>query len=173
MKKIVLCIMLVFPHMVFAQGSAVQPFAMSKLTLEERLDRSVMNSISYMMMGISYAKSLGQTPEAFAEYSARMVIPAYEFLRGKKPIELLNIMNTVQQTDRQFVLDIRESTDSISSGRMTLFGIQTIKASRAASGVTVDDCYRFYNKTLSSGIGLDYKCDVAEDRIIFKLTKGN
>jgi hypothetical protein len=83
-------------------------------------------------------------------------------------------MNTVQQTDRQFVLEIHESSDSTLSGRMSLFGIQTIKASRAAGGVTVDDCYRFYNKfvqTLSSGIGLKYECNVADDWILFKLTK--
>ena len=164
----------VFSTMLFAQENNSPQNELSKLTTEQKLDVAVSNSMSYMIMGISYAKSLGKTPEEFAEHSADLVIPAYQSLKGKEPFQLMDIMNRVQQTDKNFVLEINKSSDSSVSGRMSLFGINNIKAARGAGGVTEDDCYMFYNtfvKTLSAGIGLDYKYSRNGDWIEFELSK--
>ena len=169
-----LMILLVLSSMLFAQGNNSQKDELRKLTTEQKLDVAVSNSMSYMIMGISYAKSLGKTSEEFAEYSADLVIPAYQFLRGKRPFEMIDIMNRVQQTDKNFVLEISESSDSLLGGRMNLFGIKNIKAAMGAGGVTEDDRYRFYNtfvQTLAESIGFVYEYKVADDWIEFKLSK--
>lgn len=174
MKKIIIIILLILSGLILAQEGRTTKDELRKLTTEEKLDVAVSSSMSYMIMGISYAKSLGKTPEEFAEHSAKLVIPAYQFLRGKRPFEMIDIMNRVQQTDKNFVMEINESNDSSLTGRMTLFGVDNIKAARSAGGVTEDDCYRFYNKfvqALSAGIGFDYEYSVKGDWIEFKLTK--
>jgi len=160
---------LVLSSMLLAQENNLK-----ELTIEEKLDVAVSNSMSYMIMGISYAKSLGKNPEEFAEHSAKLVIPAYQFMKGRHPFEMIDIMNRVQQTDKYFVIELNESSDSIVSGRMTLFGINNIKAASGAGGVTEEDCYKFYNKfvrTLSAGIGFNYEYDVKDNWIEFILTR--
>ena len=174
MKKLIIIILLILSGIILAQEKETGTVELRRLTIEEKLDFAVSNSMSYMIMGISYAKSLGKTPEEFAEHSAESVIPAYQFLRGKRPFEMIDIMNRVQQTDKNFVLEITESSDSTVRGRMNLFGINNIKAARGTGGVSEDDCYRFYNKfvqALSAGIGLIYKYDINGEWIEFKLSK--
>ncbi len=141
MKKLAVIIILIVSGILLAQGNNSPKEELRKLTVEEKLDAAVSNSMSYMIMGISYAKSLGKTPEEFARHSAEMIIPAYQFLRGKRPFDMIDIMNRVQQTDKSFVMEIDESTDSILKGRMTLFGINNVKAARGIGGVSEEDCY--------------------------------
>jgi hypothetical protein len=170
--NIIVCALL--SSLLLAQEKDISKYELRKLTIEEKLDVAVSNSMSYMIMGISYAKALGKTPEEFAEYSAEMIIPAYQFLQGKRPIEMIDIINRVQQTDKYFVMEIYESSDLILKGKMSLFGINNIKAARGTGGVTEDDCYRFYNKfvqTLSSSIGFKYEYNVKEGWIEFTFSK--
>ena len=167
MKQLILFLLL--SGFLFAQKNEL-----TKLTTEQKLDIAVSNSMSYMMMGISYAKSLGKTPEEFAIYSADLVIPAYQFLKGRRPFEMVDMMNRVQQTDKNFVIKLSESSDSVVSGRMNLFGLKNIRAAKGAGGVTEDDCYRFYNtfvKNVSAGVGFDYEYMVDDGWIEFKLSK--
>jgi hypothetical protein len=174
MKKIIIIILLILSGMILAQENNSIKNELRKLTTEEKLDVAVSNSMSYMIMGISYAKSLGKTSEEFAEHSAKMVIPAYQFLRGKRPFEMIDIINRVQQTDKYFVMEISESSDSSVTGRMSLFGINNIKAARGVGGVSEDDCFKFYNKfvqSLSAGVGFNYEYNVKGDWIEFKLSK--
>ena len=94
-------------------------------------------------------------------------------MKGRRPLEMIDIINRVQQTDKFFIMEINESSDSMVSGRMTLFGINNIKAAKGVGGVTEEDCYGFYNKfvqTLSSGVGFNYQFNVKGDWIEFKLT---
>lgn len=174
MKKLIIIILLILSGIILAQGNESTKDELSKLTVEEKLDVAVSNSMSYMIMGISYAKSLGKTPEEFAEHSAQMIIPAYQFMKGRLPFEMIDIMNRVQQTDKNFVLEIKESSDSMVSGKMNLFGITNIKVAKGTSGVTEEDCYKFYNKfvqTLSAAVGFDYEYNIKEDWIEFIITK--
>ena len=169
MKKLLVVIILVLSCNLFAQKNELK-----KLTTEQKLDVAVSNSMSYLIMGISYAKSLGKTPGDFAVHSADLVIPAYQSLRGKGPLQLIEIINRVQQTDKNFILEIKESSDSSISGRMNLFGINNIRAAKGAGGVTEDDCYKFYNtfvQTLSAGIGFNYEYKIDDGWIDFILSK--
>lgn len=173
MKKLIIIILLILSGIILAQEKETGTVELRRLTIEEKLDFAVSNSMSYMIMGISYAKSLGKTPEEFAEHSAKMIIPSYQFMKGRRPLEMIDIINRVQQTDKFFIMEINESSDSMVSGRMTLFGINNIKSARGAGGVTEEDCYGFYNKfvqTLSSGVGFNYQFNVKGDWIEFKLT---
>ena len=174
MKRKFFLIFLTMSISLFAQTKNPVMNDLRMLTTNEKLDAAVSNSMSYLIMGMSYAKSLGKTPEEFAEYSANLVIPAYQFLKEKKPFDLINIINQVQQTDTHFVLEITESSVSNVKGRMNLFGIEKIKAARGVGGITEEDCYAFYNKflqTLSLGIGYKYEYTMKEDWIEFKLSK--
>ena len=158
----------------FAQDQKLTKNDLPQLTLEQKVDRAMMNSISYMMLGLAYAKSLGKTPEEFAEHSVKIVAPFYERMKGSSPLNFLKTMYTVQQTDKNFSLDILESSETSVRARMSLYGINVIKASVPFGNVNVDDCYTFYNTFvggLTQTIGFDYSYKIEDEQIVFTLSK--
>jgi hypothetical protein len=174
MKNITVIVILLLTQLLSAQENASSSFKLTKLTPEQKVDRAVMNSVSYMMMGISFAKSCGKTPQDFAVYSAGLALPAWQFLKGKNPVEALDAINRVQQSDSNYLLEITESSASQLTGRMRLYGLAIIQMSRDFGGVTVDDCYTFFNTFVQifySHIGFKYEYQVTDDWIVFKLSK--
>ena len=63
MKKLIIIILLILSGIILAQEKETGTVELRRLTIEEKLDFAVSNSMSYMIMGISYAQSLGKTPE--------------------------------------------------------------------------------------------------------------
>lgn len=158
----------------FGQEQTATKIDLPQLTVEQKVDRAMMNSISYMMMGLSYAKSVGKTPEEFAKHSVKMVAPFYERMKGRSPLAFLQAMYTVQQTDKNFKMEIIESSESSVKARMSLYGINVIKASLPFGDVTIEDCYSFYNKFvggLTDIIGFDYTYKIEDEQIVFTLSK--
>jgi hypothetical protein len=176
MKNIVHILLIVFANALFSQGNPAQDIGLTQLTLEQKLDRSVANSVSYLSMGLSFAKSLGKTTEEYAEYCASLAIPAYQFLRGKSPFDVINVIYGVQQTDKNFEMHIDERSDSSLTGRMRLFGLPYIRLSKGFGGVAETDFYTFYNtffEKFIESIGFTYEYEVKEDWIVFTISKND
>jgi hypothetical protein len=174
-KKSVL-IVLLFSVMLTGQVNVPGQTGLTELTPEEKLDRAVMNSVSYLIMGVSFAKSQGKPAEDYARFCAELAVPAYQSLLGRNPIDVINAIYRVQQADKNFALEILQSSESVLEGRMQLYGIQFIRAANGFGGVTLDECYRFFNtftQTFCMGIGFKYQYEVKEDWIVFKLVRMN
>jgi len=165
---------LILFHPVRGQEVTGERLELPELSVEQKVDRAVMNAISYMMMGISYAKSLGETAFSFGAHSAGMAVPFYEELRGQSPMAVIEALNNVQQTDRRFQIEVYSSTDTSLQARMTLYGIQYIRLSDGFGGVLVDDCFSYYNaflETFTGSLGYRYTYEVEGDWIRFSITK--
>jgi hypothetical protein len=177
MKKIINLVLIsifLLTSNLLAQDQKSTKNDLPQLTAEQKVDRAMMNSISYMMLGLSYAKSLGKTPEEFAKHSVKIVAPFYQRMKGSSPSNFLKTMYTVQQTDKNFSMEILESSESSVKARMSLYGINVIKASVPFGKVTVEDCYIFYNKFvggLTETIGFDYTYKIEDEQIVFTLSK--
>ncbi len=157
-----------------AQEQTMLKIQLPQLSEDQKLDRAVRNSISYMMMGISYAKHLGRTPEEYAEYCAEITIPFYQRIKGKNPLRLIERVYAVSQADKYFTLNITDTTKSKVRAQMSLYGIQYIEQTGAFGGVSVDDCYNFYNKFMQSFcelLGYVYQYDMKEGLIDFSIIK--
>ncbi|OGC00856.1 hypothetical protein A2V82_07300 [candidate division KSB1 bacterium RBG_16_48_16] len=176
MRNIISILFIVFANALFSQETPAQDIGLTQLTLEQKLDRSVMNSVSYLSMGLSFAKSMGKTAEEYGEYCAGLAIPAYQFLIGRSPIEVINVIYGVQQTDKNFEIQIDESSGSSLTGRMSLFGLSYIRLSDGFGGVTEADFYTFYNtffKKFVESVGFAYEYEVKEDWIVFTINKND
>ncbi|MBN2007744.1 hypothetical protein JW960_00195 [candidate division KSB1 bacterium] len=159
---------------VTSQEQTTQPVQLTQLTIEQKADRAVMNSISYMVFGISYAKSQGQTVAQYAEYCARTTAPFYQRFSNQPPIGIIRATHNVLQSDRNYQLEITESTDSTITGRMTLYGVQYINPENPFGGVTVDECYEFYNTFIThllKSIGMNYSYKLNVEWIEFEIHK--
>ena len=174
MIKMVVIIFLILSQFLFAQEKTGKGAELTNFTLEQKLDRAVMNAISYMRMGLSYAEALGKTPEEYAVYCANLAIPAWQFLIERNPIDVIDAIYGVQQTDKYFEIEITEKTDASVQGRMRLYGLPYIKASDGFGGVSVEDCYVFYNtfvQTFTKALSFRYEYAIEEDWIVFTLSK--
>jgi hypothetical protein len=145
-----------------------------QLTLEQKVDRAVMNSVSYMVMGISYAKSVGKSVENYAAYCADLAKPSYQRLKDGTPMDVLRTLYGVLQTDKFFRIEILNSSKTSVSARMKLYGIRYIDPENPFGGVTVGECYRFYNTFMdgfTKSVGFTYAYDVEADWIVYTLSK--
>ena len=175
-KKIWFTCCLSFLLLHSAEGQDVQNIGrdLPQLTTEQKLDRAVMNALSYMRMGIAYAKSQGASAAVFGAYGAELASPFYEQLKGQPPIAVVYAMYTVQQTDTGFQIEILESSETTVRARMTLYGLQYLRPSDGFGGVTISDCYAYYNafmETFASSLDLQYSFTLEQDWINFSLQK--
>jgi hypothetical protein len=165
-------IFFIFSTFLFAQQNDVKKTQLPQLTVEQKLDRAVANSVSYMIFGISFAKSLGQSTEDYATYCANIAAPLYQGFKGANPLSIVKTIYTVQQSDKNLKLEILESSEKSLKAKMTLYGIQYINPTNPFGGVTVKDCYNFYNifmEKFSSSLDFEYKYEVKNDWIYFVL----
>jgi len=157
-----------------AQEQTKLKIQLPQLSEDQKLDRAVMNSISYMMMGISYAKHLGRPTDEYAEYCAKITIPFYQRIKGENPLRLIERIYAVSQADKYFTINISDTTKSKVQARMSLYGIQYVERTDAFGGVSVDDCYNFYNKFMQSFcelLGYEYQYHMKEGLIDFSIIK--
>jgi len=168
----VLFVIFVLSISTIAQQQDAQQKKLPQLSLEQKLDRAVANSVSYMIFGISFAKSSGKTVEEYAEYCAKITAPLYKGFVGTNPLSIVKTLYTVQQSDKNLKLEILESSEKSLKARMTLYGIQYVDPDNPFGGVTVKDCYNFYNifmEKFSKSLGFDYKYEVENKWINFTL----
>ncbi|MBN2090633.1 hypothetical protein JW964_13560 [candidate division KSB1 bacterium] len=156
-----------------AQEQSADQNILPQLTIEQRVDRAVMNSLSYMIMGIAYAKNSGKSTEDFARFCAQLALPAYLEMKGKNPIAVVKAISRVHQADPAFRIEILNASESSVEARMTLYGLNYLKFFNDFGGVTISECYEYYNKFMqefSQLLDFNYKYDVVEDWIVFTLT---
>jgi hypothetical protein len=143
-----------------------------ELTPEQKQERAVMNSISYMMMGIAYAKQLGKTPEEYANFCAEITIPFYQRMKGQNPLTLLKRIVAVHQADKSFTIVVLDTSTSLVQARMPLYGLEYIKRTGNFGGVTVEDCYSFYNSFMEKFcdlLGYEYSYNLQDELIDFTI----
>lgn len=142
------------------------------LTPGQKQERAVMNSISYMMMGIAYAKQLGKTPEEYAKFCAKITAPLYQRMKGQKPLTLLKRIVAVHQADKSFTIVVLDTSTSLVKARMPLYGLEYIKRTADFGGVTVEDCYSFYNSFMEyfcDLLGYEYRYNLQDELIDFTI----
>lgn len=160
--------------LVFFSLSHSQPIQLElpKLTPEQKQERAVMNSISYMMMGIAYAKQLGKTPEEYANFCAEITAPFYQRMKGQNPLTLLKRIVAVHQADKSFTIVVLDTSNSLVQARIPLYGLEYIKRTGNFGGVTIEDCYSFYfsfMESLCDLLGYEYQYNLQGELIDFTI----
>jgi hypothetical protein len=143
-----------------------------ELTPEQKQERAVMNSISYMMMGIAYAKQMGKTPKEYANFCAKITAPFYQRMKGQNPLPLLKQIVAVHQVDKSFTIVVLDTSTSMVKAQMPLYGLDYIKRIGDFGGVTIEDCYSFYSsfmESLCDLLGYVYQYNLQNELINFTI----
>jgi hypothetical protein len=164
-------VILVISPFVYSQKQDWQKLELPKLTMEYKLNRSIINIVGPMMGGIAYAKSKGEKPEDFAPYCTHLIAGSY--WKDKDFSYYVRKWYRVFATDENFRMEIIEETKDKIDLKMNIFGEIYIDT-YAESGVTREEYIRFLVAMLSSMaeyMGFEYEINIEADWIYISLAK--
>jgi hypothetical protein len=75
---------------------------LKELNTEEKLDVAVSKSMSYMIMEFHTQNHWEKIPKSLPNTRLNSY-SAYQFMKGRHPLEMIDIMNRVPATDKYFV----------------------------------------------------------------------
>ena len=115
-------------------------------TLEYKVERGVINTLSWIYAGIAYAKSKGETPEDFARFGLNAWGTYWKDLDIKAFVQK---WHRIFSTDFHFKMEILNATEKSVEAKMTIFAHRCAETF-AVSGVTEEEYVRFIQTSISS-----------------------
>jgi hypothetical protein len=128
----------------FPQEQTKQTIELPQKTLEYKVERGVINTLSWIFAGITYAKSKGDTPEDFAQYGLKAWGSYWKDLDIKAFIQK---WHRIFSTDFHFKMEILNATETSVEARMTIFARRCAETF-AVSGVTEEEYIRFISTSI-------------------------
>lgn len=160
---------LILSSFAYPQERADQTIDLPQETLEYKVERGVINSLSWIFAGIAYAKTKGDTPEDFARYGQTLWGSYWEDLDIKGFVQK---WHRIFSPDFHFKMEILSESDSSAETRMTIFARRCAKTF-AASGVTEAEYVRFIGACIASMAeyrGWDYRQKLEGDWLYFTVS---
>jgi hypothetical protein len=143
--SIIFAVFILFSFL-FVQETGAQKIELPQKTLEYKVERGVINTLSWIFAGITYAKSKGDTPEDFARYGLKAWGSYWKDLDIS---EYFQKWHRIFSTDFHFNMEILNANETSVEARMTIFAIRCAETF-AASGVTQEEYVQFICASVSS-----------------------
>lgn len=160
----------IFSSFLIAQENEMQKIELQQKTLEYKVERGVINTLSWIFAGIAYAKSKGETPEDFALYGVKSWGSYWEDLNIR---EYMQKWHRIFSTDFHFKMDILKVTENSVEAKMTIFARRCAKTF-AVSGVTEDEYVRFICASVASMadfLGWNYEQKLEDEWLYFTVSE--
>ena len=115
------------------------------LTLDQKWRMAESNLIYFVVSGIAYAKSKGESPEDFGTFAGDVAAPTWEDARGKGPQALVEGISNNKQQFHDFQMEILSESEAVIEARIRGFG-ETAVSRRPVPLVSEDEYIRFFEK---------------------------
>ncbi|MGD8538386.1 MAG: hypothetical protein PVI66_06695 [Candidatus Aminicenantes bacterium] len=161
---------LILSSIVLSQEQTKQTIDLPQKTLEYKVERGVINTLSWIFAGIAYAKSKGDTPEDFARYGLKAWGSYWDDLDIKAYVQK---WHRIFSTDFHFKMEILSATENSVEAKMTIFARRCAETF-AVSGVTEDEYIRFICTSIASMaqyLGWDYKQKLEGEWLYFTVSE--
>ncbi len=157
---------------VFAQDIN-QVVKLPQLTVEQKWETAEGNLVYFVISGISYAKSKGETPEDFGKWAGLVGCPYWQSMDSMSPAKFVQQISANKQQFKGFQMEILEAKKSYVKGRMKGYGNDLVTMYNMG-GVTEDDYTRFFNKkweTIAHCVGFDYRQEKKGEWVYFTVSE--
>ena len=144
-----------------------------KLTLEQKWQTAESDLIYFVVCGISYAKSRGETAEDLGTWAGEVAAPSWERRKNQGPRGLVEGIAKNKQQFRNFEIEILNESAMSIQAKIRGFGEDLVRQ-RPRHEITVEDYIRFFDKkwiAIADYLGLEYKQHVEGDWVIFTVTE--
>ena len=173
-KKLILTafIVSIATNYIFSQD-AKQLIKLPQLTVEQKWETAEGNLVYFVISGISYAKSKGETPEDFGAWTGKVGCPYWQSMDSMSPAKFVQEISANKQQFKDFQMEILEAKKSFVKGRMKGYGNNLVTMYNLG-GVTEDDYTHFFNKkweTIANCVGFHYKQEKNGEWVYFTVSE--
>ncbi len=145
-----------------------------QLTLQQKWETAEGNLIYFIVCGISYAKSHGQTAEDFGTWAGQVAAPSWHELKDGGPRGLVAGISYNKQQFHDFEMEILGESEAEVRARMRCFGEDAIRKDTSLQLISVDEYVRCFDKkwaAIADFWGMKYEQHVEDGWIVFRVTK--
>jgi len=144
-----------------------------QLTLQQKWETAESNLVYFIVCGISYAKSRGQTAEDFGTWAGQVAEPFWDEEKSKGPRGLVEGISSNKQQFQGFEIEILDESETSIRARMKCFGENSIRK-YFQNKISVDEYIHFFDKkwvAIADYMGLVYEQHVEGDWSFFTVTR--
>jgi hypothetical protein len=144
-----------------------------QLTLQQKWETAESNLVYFIVCGISYAKSRGQTAKDFGTWAGQVAEPFWDEEKSKGPRGLVEGISSNKQQFQGFEMEILDESEISIRARMKCFGENLIRK-HFQYKISVDEYIQFFDKkwvAIADYMGLEYKQQIEGDWLVFTVTK--
>jgi hypothetical protein len=143
-----------------------------QLTLQQKWETAESNLLYFVICGITYAKTHGESAEDFGTWAGQVAAPLWEEDRDKRARGLVEGIAYNKQQFQGFEMEILAESARTIEARMKGFGEDSIRR-RPRHEITVDEYIQFFDKkwiAIAEYLGLEYSQRVEGEWVIFTVT---
>jgi len=157
----------------FAQDKSTNDLNLPKMTIEQRMNRLMLNTAGMIVNSIGYIKSIGGSASGLGEYIGNVFAEGWAPLKGSGPKVFVETMykNYLSDLDNKF--EVLEQTDTSITYKVTRF-LGSKMVNFYSDNVTeqdIDDCYEMLIKTIANSVGLNYSQKVVPDGMVITVSE--
>jgi hypothetical protein len=173
MKLVTTIVIAVFTANYILAQDINQVVKLPQLTVEQKWETAEGNLVYFVISGISYAKSKGETPEDFGAWTGTVGCPYWQSMDSMSPAKFVEQISANKQQFKGFQMEILEAKKSFVKGRMKGYGNDLVTMYNMG-GVTEDDYTRFFNKkweTIAQCVGFEYRQEKNGEWVYFTVSE--
>ncbi len=143
-----------------------------QLTLQQKWETAEGNLLYFVVCGITYAKSHGESAEDFGTWAGQVAAPSWEEDRPKRARGLVEAIAANKQQFHGFEIEILAESALTIEARMKGFGEDSIRR-RPRHEITVNEYIQFFAKkwiAIAEYLELAYSQRVEGEWVIFTVT---
>lgn len=174
MKKIfIILFMLSIVCSGYAQDKSTTDLNLPKMTIEQRMNRLMLNTAGMIANSIGYIKSIGGSASDLGKYIGNVFAEAWSPIKGSGPKVFVEAMYKNYQSDLDNKFEVLEQTDKSVTYKVNRF-LGSSMVYYYGDNVTeqdIDDCYEMLIKTIANSVGLNYSQKVVPDGMVITVSE--
>jgi hypothetical protein len=144
-----------------------------RLSVEQKWKTAEGNLVYFIVSGISYAKSKGETAEDFGTWAGNIGCPYWKTIDSLTPAKFVQEISNNKQQFKDFQMEIIAASSLVVKGKMKGYG-NKILSFFDTGGVTEEDYVHFFNNkwmAIAKCVGLNYKQETIGEWVYFSVSK--
>ena len=157
----------------FAQDKSTNDLNLPKMTIEQRMNRLMLNTAGMIVNSIGYIKSVGGNAADLGKYIGNVFAKAWSPIKGRGPRVFVEAMYNNYQSDLDNKFEVLEQTDTSITYKVTRF-LGSKMVNFYSDNVTeqdIDDCYEMLLKTIANSVGLNYSQKAVPDGMVITVSE--
>jgi len=157
----------------YAQDNSSDELNLPSMTLEQKMDRLMLNTAGMIANSIGYIKSIGGSAAGLGEYVGNVFSKGWSSLKGATPKIFVETMYKNYQSDPDNKFEVVEVTDNSVTYKTNRFlgSKMNYYLSDKVTQQDIDDCYEKLIETIANSLGLQYSQKIESDGVVITISK--